>query len=276
MISLRGYKQKVARRLFTPPESEVDKLLKLPRFTRGTMMIEGKPFLFHDSWSFIDTYREIFERGIYKFEAHGQKRTILDCGANMGLSVLYFSLHHPDHHILAFEPDDTVFDTLETNVKTYGLTNVTLLKKAVWDKEAVLEFHTDGGLGGRIGAAFGDQRPQRIQSIRLKDYINDDVDFLKVDIEGAEFDVLMDCRSDLSKVDKIFFEYHGFENRRQILHELLGILQENQFHYHIKESSTRRQPFVDRTLVNDSYDMALNIFGYHPEHLEKKPLQTVL
>jgi FkbM family methyltransferase len=268
MPTLRDYKRKVVNRFFTKLENEEDRLEKTPRFTRGTMTIAGKPFVFHDSWSFRDTYKEIFERGIYQFEPHRRKKVILDCGANMGLSVLYFAMHYPDHQIIAFEPDETVFDVLETNVKTYELANVTLIKKAVWEREGVLEFYTDHGLGGRVGTAYANQAPQRVQSVRLKDYLNDEVGFLKVDIEGAESDVLMDCRNDLSRVDKIFFEYHALERQRQTLHELLRILQENDFHYYVKESLTRRQPFLDRILINEAYDMALNIFAYHPATTE--------
>jgi predicted O-methyltransferase YrrM len=52
---------------------------------------------------------------IYRFNSLITKPLILDCGANVGVSVLYFKRLYPDAEIIAFEPDEDVFAILKQN-----------------------------------------------------------------------------------------------------------------------------------------------------------------
>lgn len=238
------------------------KLREYPSFTEGSVKLLGKNFLFHDSLCFLNTYNEIFLNEIYRFNPSNDKKVILDCGANMGVSVLFFSVNYPRHRIVAFEPDEQIFRLLKKNVETFNLKNVELVKKAVWDKEETLEFYTDGGMGGRLQESYGSRIPKKVKTIRLKEFLNSDVDFLKIDIEGAEGTILFDCKNDLATVNNIFFEYHGFVDRPQELHNMLALINSTGFHYYIKESSTRKRPFIDEYLLCEKFDMAINIFAY--------------
>lgn len=240
---------------------ELRRLVTLPRSQPGYTDILGKPFKFHDGASFAVTYKEIFRDEIYKFHSVSPSKLILDCGANMGLSVLYFALNYPQHRIIAFEPEKETFEILRENVATFGLTNVTLYQKAVWTKSEVLTFYSDGGMGGRVGHKFDYYTPPvRVEAVPLSDYLEEPVDFLKIDIEGAEDIVIKSCRSLLGRVDHIFFEYHSVRNAPQTLHELLQIVHEAGFAYHIKESATRNRPFIDTDTFCDRFDMAITIF----------------
>ncbi len=262
MNEIQLYKSKITKRFFTKFGREKQRLKAMPRFKQGQIELFGKPFLFHDSISFIDSYTEIFEKEIYRFHADENKNIILDCGANIGLSVLFFAKNYPQHTIIAFEPDANIFKVLQQNVTAFQLKNVQLEQKAVWNKVEVLEFFQDHGLGGRIGESFQEATPVRINAVRLKDFITDKVDFLKIDIEGAEYAVLKDCIDVLPMVGKMFFEYHGHYKEPQTLHELLQWLHQSGFHYYIKESSTRERPFIETGLICEVFDMAINIFAY--------------
>lgn len=241
---------------------ELGRIADFKHFTVGYAYVFDKPFKFHHGPSFAESYHELFETDIYRFQPGSGSKTILDCGANMGLSVLYFSLNYPDHHIIAFEPDAEIFAILEENVRTFGLKNVTLHQKAVWTKKETLKFFTDGGMGGRVNTEYVNQKPKLIEAVPLLDYLTDDVDFLKIDIEGAEDSVLKYCGEHLKKAKHIFFEYHNNVKSRQTLHELLALVENLGFHYYIKESATRRRPFVDNKLICESFDMAINVFCY--------------
>lgn len=241
---------------------ELARINLLPPFKIGTANVFEKPFKFHHGGSFVSTYKELFEANIYEFKPSETSRTILDCGANMGLSVLYFSRKYPNHKIIAFEPDEKIFGILKENVETFQLKNVELHKKAVWTKFETLRFFTDGGMGGRIENEYQNQTPTLIEAVPLLDYLSPDVDFLKIDIEGAEDEVLRSCDSELAKVNHIFFEYHNNIHKRQTFHELLELVQNQGFHYYIKESATRQKPFVDNQLICESFDMAINVFCY--------------
>ncbi|EOR93982.1 methyltransferase FkbM family [Arcticibacter svalbardensis MN12-7] len=242
---------------------ELERLSLLPRFEVGyTHVIFHKPFKFHDGLSFVATYKELFETGIYKFNPSETARTILDCGANMGLSVLYFALNYKEHQIIAFEPEEHIFNILQENVETFKLENVKLFKKAVWDKVGNLSFYTDGGMGGRVLNAYANQQPKSIEAVPLKDFLTDDVDLLKIDIEGAEDLVLRSCKGLLKQANHIFFEYHNHIGSKQTLHELLLLMQDEGFHYYIKESAVLNSPFTDKILICEAFDMAINVFCY--------------
>ena len=241
---------------------ELERVRLFKRFTVGVAEVFDKPFKFHDGESFVSTYKELFIAGIYQFEPSATSRIILDCGANMGLSVLYLSLNYPKHTIIAFEPDEEIFRILKENVVTFNLKNVVLHQKAVWTKNETLAFYSDGGMGGRVENEYRNQNPTYIEAVPLLDYLSEDVDFLKIDIEGAEDEVIKYCKGSLHKANHIFFEYHNNVKKQQTLHELLKIVKDEGFHYYIKESRTRNKPFVDQKLFCETFDMAINIFCY--------------
>ena len=84
---------------------------------------------------------------------------------------------------------------------------------------------------------------------------------LKMDIEGAEVDVLLDCQGCISKVKNLFVEYHSWKDQRQRLDEILFLLSRNGFRYFIKPVSDRKHPFLDRG-KEPCIDLQLNIFAY--------------
>lgn len=241
---------------------ELERINLYPAFKIGMANVFDKPFKFHHGGSFVSTFRELFESNIYQFKPSDSSRIILDCGANMGLSVLYFSQKYPEHTIIAFEPDKDIFAILKENVETFNLKNVILHQKAVWTKSETLSFYTDGGMGGRIGNEYKNQQAKVIEAVPLLDYLTEEVDFLKIDIEGAEDAVLKYSAGNLHKANNIFFEYHNDVNKPQTLHQLLEIVKAEGFHYYIKESGTRERPFIDKELICESFDMAINVFCY--------------
>ena len=228
----------------------------------GLITLFDKPFYYHFGLAFYDTYNEIFEKKIYEFNTTSSSPVIIDCGANMGVSVLYFSKRFPNAKIIAFEPDQTVLPYLEKNITSQNLNNVEVYKKGVWTEETKISFYTDNGLGGRIGIEYHNQEPIKIETVRLKDFLDQPIAMLKIDIEGAEFEVLKDCEELLHNVKHIFLEYHSFYNEEQHLEDILSIFKRQGYRYHLRESFSRRKPFVDKRLVCEKYDMAINVFAY--------------
>src|SRR5690606_39824094 len=69
--------------------TELERIRQLPQDASGYTTIFGTPFRFHHAASFLVTYKELFQDELYKFNpAISENGIILDCGANMGLSVL--------------------------------------------------------------------------------------------------------------------------------------------------------------------------------------------
>ena len=84
---------------------------------------------------------------------------------------------------------------------------------------------------------------------------------MKIDIEGAELEVLEEIEHKLHFVDKIFLEYHSFKNQKKKLHRILTLLDENGFDYYIDTPfQFNRSPFVEeKDFIG--MDLLLNIFA---------------
>lgn len=237
------------------------KLKNTPRYTPTFTTLLGHELELVDSASFLFMYREIFEQEIYKFKSRILEPFIIDCGANIGLSSIYFKQLYPNSNIIAFEPDIEVFKVLQENTRKLKLSKISIVNKAVWNSETMLEFMSEGADGGRVVQLEDKRRRYQVQTVRLRDYLNQTVDFLKLDIEGAETEVLQDCQDLLINVEHLFVEYHSFINQAQTLHIIVNILSEAGFRIHIHPPITSPQPFYHRN-VYLGMDMQLNIFAF--------------
>lgn len=205
--------------------------------------------------------KEIFIEEIYKLSLP-RNPYIIDCGANIGLSVLYLKKQYADARIVAFEPDRNNFELLANNVRSYKLENVELKNEAVWIENTAISFSNEGTMSSKVDLAAGGEN--KVQAARLKDYLNEKVDFLKIDIEGAEYVVLKDIAENLGNVSNMFFEYHGQFSQNHELVEIFQIIERAGFHFYIKEAApVYNRPFVDvHSASKPSYDIQLNIFCF--------------
>lgn len=242
----------------------IERLMSIPRYTPGEVVIEDSVLHFPDSVSFRFIYKELFENHIYRFNSIDRSPLIIDCGANIGLSVLYFKQLYPQSRIIAFEPDDEIFTYLEKNTSRYKNQDVQLVKKAVWNENGTIEFKSEGADAGRV--SLSDDTTEfkgvvKVETVRLRELINEPVGFLKIDIEGSEVKVMEDIEDKLSYVQNLFVEYHSFANRPQELEKLLAILSRAGFRYYLDTpGKIRNNPFTDE-LVYCSFDMLVNVFA---------------
>lgn len=241
---------------------ELKKIAKKGRFISNDTNIFGLKFKYVDSASFVFIYKEIFQKEIYKFSINNSNPYIIDCGANIGLSVLYFKRIYPQAHIVAFEPDFKIFETLSENVRTFNLKDVLTVNKAVWSSETELDFYSDGSDGGRIkNNEMLDSKVQKVKTTTLSNYLNRPVDLLKIDIEGAELEVLKSIKDQLQNVTFLFIEYHSFVNSKQLLNELLEILVQCNFRYYIEHIGVKSNHPFDKINSENGMDNQLNIFA---------------
>lgn len=209
--------------------------------------------------SFIWQFKEIFVDEIYKFKSNSQQPVIFDCGANVGTSCLYSKQLFPNAKIKAFEADPMIADILKTNLTRNDINDVEVINKAVWIDDKGIEFGSDGADGGSIKA---NKNNIKIATIRLKNFLEKEekIDLLKIDIEGAEYEVLKDCAESLNNVQHIFIEYHSWNSENQKLSEILQIFENNGFRYYIEGLAKRKQPFINHA-KEQNMDLQLNIFG---------------
>jgi FkbM family methyltransferase len=224
----------------------------------------GRPMLVADADSFLGAYKEIFFDRVYAFPSATPRPLIIDGGANIGLATLFFKRIYPQSRVIAFEADPSIFELLKQNIGSFHLPNVQLVNAALWNSDTSLSFTAERGASGHI-ATFtdtGDSVP--VSAVRLRSWLHEKIDFLKLDIEGAEYEVLDDCREELRNVQNLFVEYHSPASSEQRLSRILDILSDAGFRYQIHEAFTLPHPFLDRRLAGQM-DLQLNISAFRPE-----------
>jgi FkbM family methyltransferase len=223
--------------------------------------VNGKRVRHNFAYYWFDhSYDEIFKEDVYRFkEPSADNLNIIDCGSNIGLSIIYFKKNYPNSKIIAFEADRKTFDILSENISTFNLDNVETHNKAIWIDDKGVSFESSGGMGGHISSQS--ESPNKIESVRLKDCIDGKIDFLKMDIEGAEFEVIKDCADKLKHVESMFIEYHCYIDQEQHLPELLYLIKAAGFRFYIRQAyENMSHPFIEK---HGKYmDIQLNIFCF--------------
>lgn len=202
----------------------------------------GYQIHFFDYETFAILFEEVYVPDVYYFASSSPQPFVIDCGSNIGLAVLYFKKLYPDCKITAFEADDVTFKMLERNISANGLKNVTLVNKAVYDSKGTTTFYfAPDRPGSLVGSArhesLAKSEAKSVETDILSDYIGGDVDFLKMDIEGAEEKVLRNLldTDKLPFVKEMVLEYHHHltpeEDRLGIFFEML---ERSKFGYQLK------------------------------------------
>lgn len=114
---------------------------------------------------------------------------IIDCGANIGLSAVFFAAKYPAALIVAIEPDKRNFEFLQKNTLSYN--NVVCMNSAIWSSNIPIKVIDEGMGNWALKTVVADSNSSdsipgiSIDQI-LKDYKQEKIDLLKIDIEGAE------------------------------------------------------------------------------------------
>jgi FkbM family methyltransferase len=161
-----------------------------------------------------DLFQEIFVRGTYMFHTTQARPLIVDCGSNIGMSILFFKRLYPGSIIIGFEPDPATFAILQQNIRQNGLPDVTVHNCALTDHDGTIAFYQskvrDSSLQMSILRERSDGARTDVPARRLSTFLPADVDLLKVDIEGAETTVLRElaAANALARVRQLHLEYH--------------------------------------------------------------------
>lgn len=117
--------------------------------------------------------------------------TIVDAGANVGFSSLFFKTAFPNSKILCLEIDDANFHLLQRNTSQNGFRDITTLKEALWKSNAFLEIKRDFRDKSEC-SYYVEESPSdtSLTGHNLSHYLSamnwQKIDLLKIDIEGAE------------------------------------------------------------------------------------------
>ena len=216
--------------------------------TRKSVNVAGYKLNYLNYHVFQYLFHELFLDQEYYFATSNKSPLIIDCGSNIGMSILYFKLVYPNSRILGFEPGDDAFSCLEKNIRDNDLQSVEVNKKAVSGNEGKIDFYYDIENPGSLAMSTIQERmpkqKKEVDAVHLSKYITEEVEFLKMDVEGAELGVMqeLDNSGKLKYIKQMAIEYHHHIVRDEDgLSALLRILENAGFGYQI--SSYLGRPF---------------------------------
>ncbi len=185
------------------------------RCVPGTFRFPFGRIHYVDIQSLLSQYQDIFLSRVYEVSMLTRAPYIVDCGGNIGLSVIWFKQKYPHARVMVFEADPAIAGVLESNIHNLRLEDVEVIPAALDLDTGSVTFHTDGADGGRVGNGDG----LIVECVRLSDRISEPVDILKVDVEGSEYGIIRDlCNTGkIGLIRHIICELHGYEaTQRQI------------------------------------------------------------
>jgi FkbM family methyltransferase len=155
----------------------------------------------------VKVFKQIFIDREYDFPV-ADPAVIVDAGANVGLTSVFFANKFPHARIFSIEPDAENFAMLLRNVAKYP--QITPIQGALWHCHEMLgvthQHHGSAGLQVHPG------RADEVKSFTVTDLIEgfslDRIDLLKVDIEGSERDIFASSKAWIDAIDTIFIELH--------------------------------------------------------------------
>lgn len=210
-------------------------------------------------------FEEIFYRNEYLFNSKNKKPIIFDCGANIGFATIFFKWLYPESEIYAFEPDKKTFEILKKNVSQNKLKNVHLFNSAISDKNGKIDFFVDlKKPGSGIMSTKQERNPKdkiTVDCLSLSSLIKNKnllkIDYVKMDIEGSENEVIQDLdkNKQLKNIAKFSIEYHHkIKGHKSQLGKFLQIFENNNFEYQI---DTR---FIPSNAEDEFQDVLLYIY----------------
>src|SRR4051794_27822174 len=143
--ALTGIGKKIKKTFYNPYNkiglswAQVRVLKNLPEYNHNSIKLFNHKIFFYGRNEILHGLNEIFIDEIYKIKLPPNAR-IIDCGAHIGLSVIYFKRICPTSFITAFEPDEQNFNLLKQNIQSFQLESVDLRKEAVWVANTELNF----------------------------------------------------------------------------------------------------------------------------------------
>lgn len=210
----------------------LERLKIMPRYVSGQIRLGNLIINYNDPLALYNEYKDIFINRIYDFQPKHEHPVVIDVGGYIGLSAIRFNQIQPNAKIHVFEPDPTIFHLLTQNMEQNGITNANLINAGIAKSKGDVSFFPDGADGGNVfNRTRGEIDEIKADMLKLSAFIEDEVDLLKMNVEGMEGEIFEEIEEKLPLIDQIIFEYHAFHNLSQNLGNILERLDRNGFRY---------------------------------------------
>lgn len=235
---------------------------------------------FSDRHALWTQLHEILLNEDYFFTCDSNTPRIIDGGAHMGLAMYYFKSLYPEARITAFEPVPELRTLAEENATRNGWRDVEILSFALAATRGTATFHRSRSwsMAGSLTphrAALGESLETiEVECVPLSDYLHDPVDLLKLDIEGAEVEVLEEAAPWLHNVRNLFCEFHdGPELAPGRLGKIIAILEGAGFAVQVGKSNSFQETSRRRPL--EHFEGAASMVIWARRNTQHKPTNTI-
>lgn len=182
----------------------------------GELRWMGHDVRFTNRMSMLFLLHEIFAGCAYDFDSARPDPLIVDGGANVGMAALFFRLRFPRARIVSVEPHPGAFRLLQENTRGLG-DGIERIPAALTEDGApailIAPPSDDASLVSSVDASWADGVGIAVDGLRLSALIarqEREIDFLKLDVEGAEYGVMRDVvrTGAIARVREMAIEYH--------------------------------------------------------------------
>lgn len=176
---------------------------------------------------------------------------VLDCGAYNGIYSFLISRQIGETgHIYCFEPNRKSCKNIEENIKRNNITNITAINSAIFSHTGKVSFVENFGASKIVASNNNDKNILEVDTICFKDFVEKykvkTIDFIKMDVEGAEIQIVNDFfESGLTHKPKFAVASYHFVNGKRTNTVVEKIFKNNHYGYitkHKKHLTTYAWP----------------------------------
>jgi FkbM family methyltransferase len=209
-------------------------------------------FYFSSTHLFIGLFKEIFFNESYYLEPTDAPIRVIDAGANIGVALLYVKCRAPKAYVICFEPNPAARAVLEKNIEANRWEkDVRVYPYALGKAQGTVDFFVEEDMptsgGGSLTTYLSTKQRSlvsyKVEVRRLSDFIEEGIDLLKIDTEGAEFDILDEivASQKINLIANVQLEYHyNPEYFKRPLSALLTLLEKAGFKTFVVPTTTLR------------------------------------
>ena len=213
------------------------KLNKLGWFSSSS---KGIRFYLRPNSTDKSVFASVFLQNQYNVDIPFEPATILDLGANIGLSALYFAARFPNAQIVGLEPDKENFEIAVRNTEAYK--NIQLINKGVWNKKSFIDIvDANSRKDAFMVVETSSPSAASIEAVSINDIMQQQhwktIDILKIDIEGSEKELFAEnFQSWLPHAKLIFVEVHD-HMRKGSSRSVFAAISEYNFSFDMKDEN---------------------------------------
>lgn len=185
----------------------VNRVCGFPKYVAAPTRGIRHPVFVRLRTSDVELYKSILLESEYDHPISFSPRTIVDAGANCGMTSIFYANKYPEAKIVAIEPEPTNYAALVRNTMLYP--NVIPMHAALWNIDGQVEVFPGGPKKRKW--SFRVRTGNGFRAVTLPTLMRENgmeaIDILKIDVEGAEREIFSNCDW-MDKVRLLAIELH--------------------------------------------------------------------